>query len=102
MVGVDSILSFDVSNLPQLYTTNPRVCDSCWRWKGFGIMTSKQMLIQGLGGQYLMISGSCLYIKSRILDSFYAMPNGLRWNGTIVALRIPYQSDTFNYINYIE
>ena len=70
--------------------------------RGFGIMTSKQMLIQGLGGQYLMISGSCLYIKSRILDSFYAMPNGLRWNGTIVALRIPYQSDTFNYINYIE
>jgi hypothetical protein len=35
-------------------------------------------------------------------DSFYAMPNGLRWNGTIVALRIPYHSDTFNYINYIE
>ena len=70
--------------------------------RGFGIMTSKQMLIQGLGGQYLMISGSCLYIKSRFLDSFYAMPNGLRWNGTIVALRIPYQSDTFNYINYIE
>lgn len=70
--------------------------------RGFGIKTSKQMLIQGLGGQYLMISGSSLYIKSRFLDSFYAMPNGLRWNGTIVALRIPYHSDTFNYINYIE
>jgi anti-sigma regulatory factor (Ser/Thr protein kinase) len=70
--------------------------------RGYGIKTSKQMLIQGLGGQYLMISGSCLYIKSRFLDSFYAMPNGLRWNGTIVALRIPYHSDSFNYINYIE
>ena len=70
--------------------------------RGFGIKTSKQMLIQGLGGQYLMISGSSLYIKSRNLDSFYAMPRGLRWNGTIVALRIPYHSDIFNYIDYIE
>lgn len=70
--------------------------------RGFGIRTSKQMLIQGLGGQYLMISGSSLYIKTRNLDSFYSMPNGLRWNGTIVALRIPYHSTTFNYINYIE
>ena len=70
--------------------------------RGFGIKTSKQMLIQGLGGQYLMISGSCLYIKSRNIDSFYEMPHGLRWNGTIVALRIPYHSDTFNYIDYIE
>lgn len=70
--------------------------------RGFGIKTSKQMLIQGLGGQYLMISGSSLYIKSRNLDSFYEMPHGLRWNGTIVALRIPYHSVTFNYIDYIE
>lgn len=70
--------------------------------RGFGIRTSKQMLIQGLGGQYLMISGSSLYIKTRNLDSFYSMPNGLRWNGTIVALRIPYHSSSFNYINYIE
>ena len=70
--------------------------------RGFGIRTSKQMLIQGLGGQYLMISGSSLYIKTLNLDSFYSMPHGLRWNGTIVALRIPYHSVSFNYINYIE
>ena len=70
--------------------------------RGFGIRTSKQMLIHGLGGQYLMISGSSLYIKTLNLDSFYSMPHGLRWNGTIVALRIPYHSASFNYINYIE
>jgi len=70
--------------------------------RGFGIRTSKQMLIQGLGGQYLMISGSSLYIKTLNLDSFYSMPHGLRWNGTIVALRIPFHSSSFNYINYIE
>lgn len=70
--------------------------------RGFGIRTSKQMLIHGLGGQYLMISGSSLYLKSCNLDTFYSMPHGLRWNGTIVALRIPYYSSSFNYINYIE
>ena len=70
--------------------------------RGFGIKTSKQMLIKGLDGQYLMMSGSCLYIKSSKYDSIYTMPNGIRWNGTIVALRIPYNSSTFNYINYIE
>ena len=70
--------------------------------RGFGIKTSKQMLIDGLGGQFLMMSGSSLYVKSRNIDSFYSMPNGLRWNGTIVALRIPYNAPTFNYINYIE
>lgn len=70
--------------------------------RGFGIKTSKQMLINGLGGQYLMISGSCLYFKCPSFDSFYSMPDGLRWNGTIIAMRIPYHSSTFNYINYIE
>jgi anti-sigma regulatory factor (Ser/Thr protein kinase) len=70
--------------------------------RGFGIKTSKQMLIQGLGGQYMMISGGSLYLKSPNLDSFYSMPSGLRWDGTIVALRIPYNSSTFNYIDYIE
>lgn len=70
--------------------------------RGFGIKTSKQMLIDGLEGQYLMISGGCLYFKRPGFDSFYSMPDGLRWNGTIVAMRIPYHSSTFNYINYIE
>lgn len=70
--------------------------------RGFGIKTSKQMLINGLGGQYLMMSGSSLYVKSPNFDSFYSMPPSLRWNGTIVALRIPYHAPSFNYINYIE
>lgn len=31
--------------------------------RGFGIKTSKKMLVDGLGGQYLMISGSSLYLR---------------------------------------
>jgi len=70
--------------------------------RGYGIRTSKGMLVDGLGGQYMMISGSGLYFKRPGYDSFFRMPEGLRWNGTIVAMRIPYQSPQFNFIDYIE
>lgn len=46
--------------------------------RGYGIQTSKRMLVEGLGGQYLMISGGCLYLKT------------------------PVNSSKFNYVNYIE
>lgn len=70
--------------------------------RGYGIYTSKQMLINGLGGEYLMISGSNFYYMHPGADGIYSLPEGLRWNGTIVALRIPYKDSKFNYINYIE
>ena len=70
--------------------------------RGYGIYTSKRMLTEGLGGQYLLLSGGSFYLKTPCFDSFYSLPDGLRWNGTIVALRIPYIVDKFNYINYIE
>lgn len=70
--------------------------------RGYGIYTSKKMLTEGLGGQYLLLSGGSFYLKTHGFDSFYTLPDGLRWNGTIVAFRIPYSVDKFNYINYIE
>lgn len=70
--------------------------------RGYGIRTSKSMLVEGLGGQYMMLSGGGLYFKRPGYDCFFRMPDGLRWNGTIVAMRIPYQSPQFNYIHYIE
>lgn len=70
--------------------------------RGYGIYTSKRMLVEGLGGQYLMLSGANFYLKRPGFDSFYSLPDNLRWNGTIVALRIPYNVTRFNYVNYIE
>ena len=70
--------------------------------RGYGILTSKKMLVMGLGGQFLMISGSSFYFNGNGFDNFYSLPPGLRWKGTIIALRIPYQVSSFNYINYIE
>ena len=71
--------------------------------RGYGIWTSKRMIVEGLNGQYLMISGGNIYHKGPAVDRFYSMPDGLRWNGTLVALRIPYKLSTqFNYVNYID
>lgn len=70
--------------------------------RGYGIYTSKQMLVDGLGGQYLMISGGNFYLKTPGFDSLFNLPEGLRWNGTIIALRIPYNVEKFNYVNYLE
>lgn len=70
--------------------------------RGFGIRTSKRMLVDGLGGQYMMISGGCIYLKTPKQENVYNVPGGLRWNGTLVALRIPFNSVAFNYINYVE
>lgn len=70
--------------------------------RGYGIYTSKRMLIEGLGGQYMIMSGGAGYMYSRTIDESIELPKGLRWNGTIVAFRIPYVSPDFNYINFIE
>lgn len=69
--------------------------------RGFGIVTSKKMLIDGLGGHYVMLSGSSMHVKNRNVDNYFEIPN-VRWKGTIVALRIPYNNKAFQYIKYLE
>ena len=63
---------------------------------------SKRMLVEGLKGQYVMISGGNFYVKTPEFNSFYSLPDNLRWDGTIISLRIPYNNSQFNYIKYIE
>lgn len=70
--------------------------------RGYGIYTSKKMLIEGLQGQYMMMSGSAIYLKKREFDRILELPGGMRWNGTIIALRIPYQNQDFQYNRYFE
>ena len=70
--------------------------------RGYGIYTTKNMLITGLQGQYMMMSGQALYLKDRNMDNVYKLPNGIRWNGTVIALRLPYKNKDFSYIEYVE
>ena len=49
-----------------------------------------------------MMSGNALHIYNSKDRRFIGMPHDIRWNGTIIALRIPYVNKEFQYINYIE
>lgn len=70
--------------------------------RGYGIKTSKKMLVDGLSGNYVMLSGNALYLKSRTVDQFASLPEIATWQGTITAMRIPYMNKEFNYINFVE
>lgn len=70
--------------------------------RGYGIFTSKKMLIKGLGGQYMMMSGSVIYLYDDSTDQILKLPNDNKWKGTILALRLPTQKEGFNYSMYFE
>jgi hypothetical protein len=70
--------------------------------RGFGIYTSLKMLVQGMGGNFLLISGNANLIRTPALNDINNVPDSMRWGGTIVALRIPFTRKTFNHIEYLE
>lgn len=70
--------------------------------RGYGISTTKKMLVDGMGGQYMMVSGDTVYVKTKAGSGYFELPYGIRFEGTIVALRIPYWNEDFEYVNYIE
>ncbi len=70
--------------------------------RGYGIITSKKMLVDGLGGSFVMMSGNALHLHNSECGRFIETPPAIRWDGTIIALRVPYVNKNFQYINYIE
>lgn len=70
--------------------------------RGYGISTTKKMLVEGMGGQYMMVSGDTVYVNTMSGSGYFELPYKIRFEGTIVALRIPYWNENFRYINYIE
>lgn len=71
--------------------------------RGYGIITSKNMLVDGLDGVYFLLSGRGLNIRSKSGDKYGYLPEKISWDGTIVALRIPFgDAHHFNYIDYLE
>lgn len=70
--------------------------------RGYGIATSKKMLVTGLSGNYVMLSGNALHLKTQTVDQFVLLPGEVSWKGTIIAIRVPYINQGFNYIRYVE
>lgn len=72
--------------------------------RGYGISTSKRMLVEGLNGSFFMLSGSSFHRYERYHESYYVnLKDVFRWNGTIILLKIPVKVPLgFNYYDYLE
>jgi anti-sigma regulatory factor (Ser/Thr protein kinase) len=70
--------------------------------RGYGIDTSRRMLVDGMKGKYLLFSGKAFYIYSNELEQIIPLPD-IGWHGTMLAMQIPAQEpENFNYITFLE
>lgn len=70
--------------------------------RGYGIDTSRRMLVNGLKGKYLLFSGKALYIYTNELEQITSL-QGSGWKGTLLALQIPSKiPHNFNYTTFLE
>lgn len=71
--------------------------------RGFGISTSKRMLVDGLGGQFFMLSGGAFHRYDTNGSVFVNLPPDICWNGTITLMRIPVSAPAgFDYHKYVK
>lgn len=72
--------------------------------RGFGISTSKNMLVKGLHGAFYMMSGNALQISEfNKPDRFLELPTNVEWQGTLIFLKIPCKAPSnFIYTDYLE
>lgn len=71
--------------------------------RGYGISSTKDMLVNGLGGAFFMFSGGAFHRHSREYCDFTNLPKAFNWPGTIILMRIPIEvEEGFDYNNYIQ
>lgn len=70
--------------------------------RGFGISTSKKMLVDGLGGSFFMLSGGAFHRHDTNGSVFIKLPKTIYWNGTIILMRIPINVPAeFKWMDYV-
>lgn len=71
--------------------------------RGYGIDTSRRMLVDGLKGKYFLFSGAAFYIYTNELEQITPLSRNIKWTGTMLALRVPNVAPVgFNYTAYLE
>lgn len=69
--------------------------------RGYGLSSSKKMLVDGLNGAFFMLSGGAFHRHDNKGSEFVKLPKVINWDGTVVLLKIPVQIPSdFNYNNY--
>ena len=57
--------------------------------RGYGISRSRKLIVDGLGGEFFLLSGSAFARHDANGETVVDLPEDLRWNGTAVLLKIP-------------
>ena len=70
--------------------------------RGFGIRTSRKMLVKGLGGEFLIYSGCALFVSNPKGERIMGLPSNIGVRGTLVAMRIPISKKGFNPADYYQ
>lgn len=69
--------------------------------RGYGISSSKAMLVEGLGGSFFMLSGGAFHRHDVNGSQFVQLPDTINWKGTVILMRIPVDVPIdFNYNKY--
>ncbi len=69
--------------------------------RGYGISSSKKMLVDGLHGSFFMLSGGAFHRYDSNGASFIKLPDSINWNGTIILMKIPVNVPVdFDYSKY--
>ena len=71
--------------------------------RGYGINTSRRMLVDGIKGKFFLFSGSAFYIYTNDLEQITPLERFYSWKGTMLALRVPRDIPAnFDYTSYLE
>ncbi len=71
--------------------------------RGYGISKSREMVVDGLGGAFFMLSGTAFYRHDKNGANIVNIPKEYRWDGTIALIRIPLKApDVFDFYKYVE
>lgn len=70
--------------------------------RGYGISKSREIIINGLGGEFFILSGGAFFRHDINGETLVDLPESIRWDGTVVLLKLPtIIPKGFNIYNHI-
>ena len=69
--------------------------------RGYGISTSADMIVNGLGAMIIMLSGRGLLFRDGIRNDYTELPEPIFMPGTLVCFSMPIEKDGFSLYNHI-
>ena len=70
--------------------------------RGYGISSNMKMVVEGLHGEFAVLSGNALMLQVPNKRAILALPSEIDFKGTMIMVRIPaHVPDGFNIYNYM-